>query len=242
MTGSRPDRPLRVAVVNDYEIVVNGVARMLAEHPDRAHVVELDNRLPVVSDVDVVLFDAFAFVPDAGVDLADLVNADGAKVAVYTWSTHAEAIERAMALGAHGYLSKALSTDDLIDALEAIHRGETVISGPPLDATGAAGGGCWPGRDHGLSHRESEVLALIAQGLTNRQIAEALYLSINSVKTHIRSAYHRIQVDRRSQAVAWAMRHDFAPDAHRRVSWRRAGPGRPGSTGGSGATGQAAED
>lgn len=225
MTGSGMDRPLRVAVVNDYEIVVNGVARMLAEHSDRARVVELDNRLPVASDVDVVLFDAFASVLDAGVDLADLVNADGAKVAVYTWSTHTEAIELAMTLGAHGYLSKALSTHDLIDALEAIHRGETVISGPPVDASEAEGGGCWPGRVQGLSQRESEVLALIAQGLTNRQIADALYLSINSVKTHIRSAYHRIQVDRRSQAVAWAMRHDFAPEAHRRVTWRQPGPG-----------------
>jgi DNA-binding CsgD family transcriptional regulator len=59
--------------------------------------------------------------------------------------------------------------------------------------------GDWPGRDHGLSARESEVLCLIAQGLSNQEIADRAFLSINSVKTYIRSAYRKIGVERRTR-------------------------------------------
>jgi len=67
------------------------------------------------------------------------------------------------------------------------------------------------GREHGLTLRESQVLALITDGLTNLEIAEATYLSINSVKTYIRTAYRKIGVNRRAQAVAWGMTHGYAP-------------------------------
>jgi DNA-binding CsgD family transcriptional regulator len=77
--------------------------------------------------------------------------------------------------------------------------------------------GQWPGREHGLTARESEVLALITQGLSNQEIAERTYLSINSVKTYIRTGYRKIGVGRRSQAVAWGMRHGFEPDRMRTI-------------------------
>ena len=77
--------------------------------------------------------------------------------------------------------------------------------------------GDWPGREQGLSARESEVLALITQGLSNQEIAERTYLSINSVKTYIRTGYRKIGVSRRSQAVAWGMRHGFEPDRMRSI-------------------------
>ena len=66
-----------------------------------------------------------------------------------------------------------------------------------------------PGSDAGLSAREAEVLALITQGYSNREIAERSYLSINSVKTYIRAAYRKIGVTRRSQAVVWGLTHGF---------------------------------
>ena len=77
--------------------------------------------------------------------------------------------------------------------------------------------GEWPGQEAGLSARESEIIALITKGLTNQEIAERAYLSINSVKSYIRSAYRKIGVTRRSQAVAWAMQNGFEPDRVRRV-------------------------
>lgn len=63
----------------------------------------------------------------------------------------------------------------------------------------------------GLSDREEQVLALIAQGLTNQEIADRVFVSINSVKTYIRSAYRKIGVSSRSQAVAWGLRNGLTP-------------------------------
>jgi DNA-binding NarL/FixJ family response regulator len=66
------------------------------------------------------------------------------------------------------------------------------------------------GQDAGLSRRESQVLQLVLQGLSNQEIADSMYLSINSVKSYIRSAYRKIEVNSRSQAVIWGMNHGFA--------------------------------
>ena len=76
--------------------------------------------------------------------------------------------------------------------------------------------GHWPGKGAKLSAREAEVLALITQGYTNNDIASRSYLSINSVKSYIRSAYRKIGVERRSQAVRWGMENDMLPD-HTRI-------------------------
>jgi DNA-binding CsgD family transcriptional regulator len=73
------------------------------------------------------------------------------------------------------------------------------------------------GRDAGLSPREVEILALITQGLSNQQIVERLQLTINTLKSHIRSIYRKIRASSRSQAVAWAMQHGFAPPDEVRV-------------------------
>ena len=72
--------------------------------------------------------------------------------------------------------------------------------------------GDWPGREEGLTVREAEVLALITQGLSNAELADRTHLSINSVKTYIRSAYRRIGVRSRTEAVLWGVEHGFRPD------------------------------
>jgi DNA-binding NarL/FixJ family response regulator len=72
--------------------------------------------------------------------------------------------------------------------------------------------GAWPGQALGLSERESEVLALICQGLSNDDITKRAYLSINTVKTYIRTLYRKIGVTSRTQAVLWGLDHGFEPD------------------------------
>ena len=216
MTGTSLDRPLRVAIVNDYEIVVHGVAQMLADHAERVRVVELDSRLPVSSEVDIVLCDSFGFVRGEGLDVPELVASGNGKVVMYSWTRDQRAIAEALEQGASGYVSKSLPADELVEALEAIHRGETVTSGEGDDEN-PEGGGDHPGRDAGLSPREAEVLALIAKGLSNQEIAATAFLSINTVKTHIRHAYAKIGVTRRPQAVVWALQHGFVPVTHREV-------------------------
>ncbi|MGB0102333.1 MAG: response regulator transcription factor [Nocardioides sp.] len=210
-------RPIRIAVVNDYEMVVAGVAAMLAPHHDRINVVELDSGLPVISQVDVILYDTFGQIQGDGVDLEDLVRGGDARVVIFSWNLQPELVRKAIERGAAGYLSKGLSADEIATAIEAVHDGETVVPRESAGSVDTGAAGEWPGQEHGLTARESEVLALITQGLSNHEIATRSYLSINSVKTYIRTAYRKIGVTRRSQAVGWGMRHGFEPDRMRSV-------------------------
>ena len=200
--------PIRIAVVNDYEMVVAGVAAMLAPHRDRVAVVELDSGLPVLTDVDVILYDTFGQVQGDGVDLEELVHGSPARVIIFSWNVQQDLVERAISKGAAGYLSKELTGEQIVEAIEAVNAGKIVL---PEATDGNSDRGDWPGRDSGLSNREAEVLALITQGLSNQEIADRTYLSINSVKTYIRSAYRKIGVTRRAQAVVWGMRNGFSP-------------------------------
>ena len=211
-----PSAPVRVAVVNDYEIVVSGVARMLAAHRGRVEVVERDNRLPVLSDVDIVLCDMFGQVAGDSVGFGELVAEGGAKVVVYAWNVDPASVRRALEVGAAGYLSKGLDSDELVEALEAIHAG-TVVTTPYVAYDDSRERGDWPGREAGLSARESEVLALVAKGLRNQEIASTLGLSLNSIKTYIRSCYAKVGVTRRAQAVRWALQNGFAAQRTRRL-------------------------
>jgi len=203
-----------VAVVNDCDIVLTGVATMLADHRDRVVVVELDSRMTVSADVDIVLCDSFGFIEGEGIDLPDLVREHNGKVVVYSWVRDQEAIARAMAHGAAGFVSKGLPALQLVEALEAVHRGEAVTSDPGDDRD-PRGGADHPGRSAGLTPREAEVLALIAKGMSNEEIAATAFLSINTIKTHIRNTYAKINVTRRPQAVVWALQNGFVPITHR---------------------------
>src|SRR5215207_8794717 len=205
-------RPIRLAIVDDYAVVIAGVASFLAE--ERIDVVETGASLAVVSDVDVVLYDTFGQIQGTGLDLEDFVRDSGAKVVIYSWNLRPALIEEAMAGGASGYLSKVLTGPEIVRALERIMSGETVILTGDNE-TSVGGVGDWPGRSAGLSPREAEVMALITQGLSNQEIADRAYLSINSVKTYIRSAYQKIGVRTRTQALLWAVDNGFKPDTLR---------------------------
>ena len=206
--------PIRLAIVNDYAVVVAGVAALLTK--ERIDVVETAAGLPVITDVDVVLYDTFSQVHGQGLDLEDFVRDSGAKVVIYTWNLRPELIERAIAEGASGYLSKVLRGPVIVEALERIMSGEIVVLAGD-DETSVGGPGDWPGRFVGLSPREAEVVALIARGLSNQEIAERAHVSINSIKTYIRSAYQKIGVERRTQVVLWALANGFVPDTERTI-------------------------
>ncbi|MCW2793779.1 MAG: response regulator transcription factor [Nocardioides sp.] len=207
--------PVRLAIVNDYEIVVSGLASMLEEHRERVHVVEINAQTPVLSDVDVVLVDTFGQLPRDGEALADLVRECSAPVVIFSWELPRASIVGALTAGAGGYLCKSLKAKEIVDALEAIRDGEIIVMTNTLSGPEPTPEVDWPGQDESLSPRESEVLAFITQGLSNDEIARNMFLSINSVKTYIRTTYRKIGVSRRSQAVAWGMRHGFVPASMR---------------------------
>lgn len=211
--------PVRLAIVDDYEVVVTGLAHMFDQYRDRIDIVGLAAGEPVVEDADVVLLDTFAQ-PEAGAgDLQVLVDNPSARhVAVYTWVFDEVVIKEALRVGASGYLAKTLPASQLVDAIERIAAGEIVVSDPPPSR--APVGQDWPGRAEGLSEREAEVVALIAQGFSNAEIAERTYLSINSIKTYIRTAYAKMGVTSRTQAVLWAIDHGFEVQGRRIDLWR----------------------
>jgi DNA-binding NarL/FixJ family response regulator len=211
MLAGMSGTPLRVAVVNDYEIVVVGIAGVLERFPDRVRVVELDSGLPIASEVDLVLYDSFGQPQGAALDVPAVVGGSGAKVVIFSWNTQAELVEQSLAAGAAGYVSKSVTGDELVDLLERIHAGETVV--PPVGVEEVDGAfGHWPGAEHGLTPREAEVLALICQGLSNQQITERAFLSLNTVKSYVRTLYRKIGVESRTQAVLWGIDHGFRPD------------------------------
>ena len=209
-------RPVRVAVVNDYELVVVGLAALLQPYCDRVEVVEVDSGLPVLRDVDVILYDTFGQVQGKGVDVDALVDGSDAKVVIYSWNLHRELVRESLEAGASGYLSKALDAEELVRGIERVHAGQSVVPSGSGTVTPKADIE-WPGKEHGLTVRESEIVALITQGLSNQEIADRSYLSINSVKTYIRTAYRKMGVERRSQAVLWGIRNGFQPDVTRHL-------------------------
>lgn len=208
MTGSEAGhrgRVIRVALSNDYEIALLGLAGMLAQHQDVVQIVDLTTSPSMPHDPDVILFDTFGRLPEEDPKLPLIVKENPeAKVVVYSWSDYPE--EAARQHGAAGYLSKSLSAAELVAGIVAIHAGAEPAShtddGEP-ELT-------WPGQAHGLSAREAEMLTFIVRGLSNEEIARRAYLSVNTIKTYIRTAYRKIGVNSRSQAVAWGFRNGFA--------------------------------
>ncbi len=111
--------PIRVALVDDYDIVLIGLAHMFDGYRDRVMVAEIDANRPVADEVDVVLYDSFAQ-PEADKDeVQSLIDSPhGGRVVIYTWNFHPELIDRALDRGARGYLSKTLPASELVQALE----------------------------------------------------------------------------------------------------------------------------
>ena len=210
--------PVTVALSNDYDVVVHGLEAMLAPFSDRVRVVELNVDTTTISHVDVTLYDTFTRIQGGGEAIDELVaNPRNGKVVVYSWNVHPQLVEQALARGCSGYLDKSMSAEDVVSAIERIAAGETVVPPPGAEQGTDEPRGSWPGQEHGLSAREAEIMALITQGWTNEDIAERVYLSINTVKSYIRTAYRKIGATRRSQAVRWGMQNGMLPDHEREL-------------------------
>jgi DNA-binding NarL/FixJ family response regulator len=125
-----------IALVNDYDIVVMGIAHILEQYRDRVVIAELDTNLAVSDMVDIVLYDCFGQPESDQDEISVLVRTPRARrVAVYTWNFSLDLVDSARRQGVHGYLSKALPARDLVDALEAIHGGQHRDQRPTLSGT-----------------------------------------------------------------------------------------------------------
>jgi len=189
----------QVALVNDFDLVLRGLAGMLDPFRDRLRVVELDVDRNPRHRVDIALFDTYGH-PRNGIDrVHDLAVDPGiGAVVVYTWAITNEQVEAVIAAGARGVIAKSEPAEALAHALVAVDAGEVVVSKTFHRPRGYT----WPGHDLGLTARESEVAAFLSEGLSNREMADALSISEHTVKSHLKAIFQKTGVASRAQAVA----------------------------------------
>jgi DNA-binding NarL/FixJ family response regulator len=209
---------LRVLLVDDHQMVIDGLRAMLANYPSRVEVVGECGTLEAVvarlrSDPpDVVLLDV-RLRGQSGLDVCTEVVRlrPQTKVVFLTVYDDEQYLFQALRLGAAGFLLKRVTGAELVDHLERARDGEIVIDPSmagrvALAAARLQSGEFWPGAHLGLSQRESEVLQLMVSGLSNRAIAQRLFVGEETVKSHTRSIYRKLEVGERAQAVAVALR------------------------------------
>ncbi len=211
-------RPVRILLVDDHEMVRQGLKAMLARYRDDVVIVgeagnaEDAERLVAALGPEIVLCDV-RLGNASGLDLAkSLLQRDaGCKIVILTVYDDEQYLYQALRVGVSGYLLKRVDGAELVGHLLHAADGHIVID-PMLAgraATSAArlqAGEFWPGARLGLSQRESEVLALAVSGMTNRAIAARLVIGDETVKSHISSLYRKLGVRDRAGAVAVAMR------------------------------------
>jgi DNA-binding NarL/FixJ family response regulator len=198
-------KPIQVALVNDYEIVLEGLRALLKPCEREIHVVELDVRKAPRRRVDLTLLDTYGEVESLGDRVRTLAADPGNGIIVlFSFSDHPQAVRRAMRAGAQGFISKAVSAQQITDGIVAAARGERVVLTRSSQRASIDEVLRWPGREIGLTERESELLSLLSTGMTNRELGSHLYVSENTIKTHLRHLYAKLNVRNRAQAVSLA--------------------------------------
>jgi DNA-binding NarL/FixJ family response regulator len=206
---------VKVVVADDQTAVRDGLVTILELIPgievvgaarDGAEAIDLADRF----SVDVVLMDLRMPRVD-GVRATAEIRARHPETQVVVLTTYAddESILGALSAGAIGYLTKNASRDDIRRAIEAAAAGHTHLD-PTAAATVIAAARPQPSLPDELTPREVEVLRLIAEGLSNREIAARLVLGEATVKTHVNRIFAKTASRDRAQAVAYALRHDLS--------------------------------
>ena len=204
---------VRVVVVDDHEIVRAGLAALLGREPD-IHIVgtaaDGHHGLQVVTDLrpDVAVID-YSLPRMSGVELCERIcrEAPNTNVIVLTAFTHDDVILKSLEAGAKAYVCKDVDGHELQRAIRAVAAGGSVLD--PRVTSRVMGWAHRRNRGYGddtLSLREIEVLRLVARGGTNRDIAETMHVSENTVKTYLRRALEKLNCHTRSEAAATAAR------------------------------------
>ncbi|HEX9016233.1 MAG TPA: response regulator transcription factor [Chloroflexota bacterium] len=218
--GKSPSVSLRVLLVDDHALFRAGIASLLASRPGVEVVGEAQNGREAVAAAqqlkpDIILMDLHMPGMD-GIQATREISSElpQVKVVMLTVSDQDKDLFDAIKSGAHGYLLKNLEPEDLFQYLAGISRGEAPISrsmatrilseyasqaSRPREAERSE-------PDEILTPREREVLALVAGGATNKEIAVALTLTENTVKNHLRNILEKLHLENRTQAAAYALK------------------------------------
>jgi len=206
---------IRVLLVDDQSIIREGLSSLLRSKPDIEIVGEAENgqaavEIAIALQPDIVLMDVRMPVMDGVAAIRSLrQKAPDIKVLVLTTFDDDEYITKAMGFGAKGYLLKDTPSEELAQAIRAVHKGYTQMGPGLFDKVMLAPAKVEPELSpefEQLTPREKEVLELIAEGLNNREIAKALYISERTVKNHINSILSRLNLRDRTQAAIFANR------------------------------------
>jgi DNA-binding NarL/FixJ family response regulator len=207
--------PVKVLLVDDHQVVRRGLRTFLEVQDDIEVVGEAGDGEEGVTRCeelrpDVVLMDVRMPGSD-GIEALRRLRALGnpARVLVVTSFTERRTVVPALRAGAAGYLYKDVDPDALATAIRSVHAGHTVLQPEVAEVLLSEENGAGEGRGAALTDREREVLALIAEGRSNREIARSLFLSEKTIKTHVSSILMKLDVSDRTQAALWAVRNDL---------------------------------
>jgi DNA-binding NarL/FixJ family response regulator len=203
----QPSGAIRVGLISDHPVVHVGVRSLLEPYDDRVVVVDIGPEADR-GEAHVVLYDVLRLSQGDGKDLETAVKAHPGRVLALSRELQPGLAARALGMGAITAVSLGAGADELVETVEAFAAGH-LEDGSQADLDNQAVLRRQQGRDVNLSPRELDVLGLIVQGRSNDEITEELYITINTLKTVIRSMYRKIGVTSRSQAVAWGVEHGF---------------------------------
>ena len=216
MTNLPEQRPLRLLVVDDHEVVRQGLVALLdrresfevvAQAGSVAEAIAAANRF----EPDLVIMDVR--LPDgSGIEACREIRSEhpGMRVVMLTSYPDEEAVLSAIIAGASGYLLKQVRGRDLVAALESVGRGDSLLDPAVTEkilqrVRAAAGGESDELAD--LTSQERKILLLVADGMTNKQIATEVFLSDKTVKNYVSSILSKLNLQRRTQAAAFVARH-----------------------------------
>lgn len=204
-------KTVRVLLVDDHEIVRVGLRTVLSQHRSIQVVGESATVAQAIRQAaklkpDVVLMDVR--LPDgSGVDACRDILASFPAIRVIILTSYADddSVLAAVLAGAHGYVLKEIDSASLTSAIQAVSEGRSILDPAVTDRAlgwlrGLAAGADIPGAEK-LSAQEERVLALVAEGKTNKEIATALDLSDKTVKNYLANIFHKLHITRRAQAA-----------------------------------------
>lgn len=202
--------PIRILLVDDHEVVRVGLKKVLEADPQMVVAGEAATAGEAVTRAqadrpDVVLMDVRLPDGDGIQACRDILAAcPGVRVLFLTSFADDETVLAAVLAGAHGFCVKRMDVESLVQSIKRVAAGESVMDSVATQRmlNWVRGGGVQPAGQQILSPQEQRIVALVAEGKTNKEIAQELNLSPNTVKNYLSNAFQKLQITRRSQAVA----------------------------------------
>ncbi len=217
MTEQSEPRPLRLLVVDDHEVVRQGLVALI-DRREKFQVVAEAGTVAEALDAarrfqpDLVIMDVR--LPDgSGIEACREIRAElpNTRVVMLTSYPDEEAVLSAIIAGASGYLLKQIRARDLVNALEAVGRGESLldpaVTEKVLERVRRIASGTYTDELAQLTAQEQKILQLVAEGKTNKEIASEVFLSDKTVKNYVSSILSKLNLQRRAQAAAFVAKH-----------------------------------